>query len=317
MLRQVNNKFSLRDVERLAEKVRNWGKWGPDDQIGTLNYVTPDKIVEAAKEIKLGEVYSLSILFGPSGPYQQIKLNRFNPIHLMIATGTDVAAGQQQIGYADDIIIMPLQCATQWDALSHIFWKGKMYNGRDMHLVTVGGAKANSIVAFKDRIVGRGVLLDAARWQNVEALPKGFAIHAEDLDKIAEFEGVKIKEGDFLLIRTGQIGEAMKSGWGDYVAGPAPGLSLDTAEWLWEKRVAAVASDTWGVEVIPNEVEELVQPWHHVVIPNMGLVVGEIFYLEELAKACAKYNRYTFFFVAPPLPIEGAVGSPVNPLAIL
>jgi kynurenine formamidase len=312
-------KFSVRDVEKIAEKVRNWGKWGPNDEIGTLNYVTPDKIVEASREIKIGQVYSLSILFGPSGP-QTGRFNRFNPIHLMIATGTDASLGYQdplKIHYADDIVTMPLQCATQWDALSHIFYKGKMWNGKDMHLVTVGGARANSIVAYKDKIVGRGVLLDAARWKGVESLPPGFAIHASDLDSIAESEGVKIREGDFLIIRTGQMGEAMKKGWGDYAGGPAPGLSLDTAEWIWEKRVAAVASDTWGVEVIPNEVDELFQPWHQVVIPNIGLAVGEIFYLEDLSKACAKLNRYSFFFTAPPLPIEGAVGSPVNPLAIL
>ncbi|AAY81149.1 hypothetical protein ATY89_08900 [Sulfolobus acidocaldarius] len=108
-----------------------------------------------------------------------------------------------------------------------------------------------------------------------------------------------------------------KGDWEDFAGyTPAPGLGLDTAIWLHEKRVAGVASDTWGVEVIPNEVEEIMQPWHHVVIPNMGLTVGEIFYLEELADHCRKDKRFAFMFVAQPLPFEGAVGSPVNPIAI-
>jgi kynurenine formamidase len=122
-----------------------------------------------------------------------------------------------------------------------------------------------------------------------------------------------------VLVRTGQLGKCLRSeSWGDYAGGDAPGLAFETLNWIHSHEIAAVASDTWGVEVRPNETneEEAYQPWHWVAIPNMGLSVGEIFYLEELAEACADDSRYEFFFVAPPLPITGASGSAVNPIAI-
>jgi kynurenine formamidase len=191
-----------------------------------------------------------------------------------------------------------------------------MWNGYDIRLVSSSGAQKNSIVPTRDRMAGRGVLLDIPRIKGVAALDVGTPIYNVDLDEVVRAEGVTIQEGDFLLIRTGQMGECLKNGWGTYAAGDAPGLALETAEWLYRSRVAGVATDTWGAEVRPNETADIYQPWHHVVIPNMGLTVGEIFQLEDLAAACAQDGRYTFFFTAPALPIEGGVGSPVNPLAI-
>ena len=105
-------------------------------------------------------------------------------------------------------------------------------------------------------------------------------------------------------------------GWGDYAGGDAPGLSFHTATWLHERQIAAVATDTWGMEVRPNEIPNTYQPLHQVLIPNMGLLVGEIFDLDGLAEDCARDGVYEFQFVAPPLPVTGAVGTPVNPLAI-
>ena len=306
------------DVKELAESCRNWGRWGPNDELGTLNFVTPQTVIAAASEIQSGQVLSLSIPFGPSGP-QHGRDGRFNPIHLMLATGTDVATDYQQArggGFADDVVIMPLQCATQWDGLGHIYYEQKMWNGYDVELVGSQGAKRNAITAFKDRLVGRGVLVDVARFKGVDSLAPGERITAKDLEETLAKEGVQIRQGDFLLVRTGQLGRCLTEGWGDYSGGDAPGLALDTSAWLYASEVAAVATDTWGAEVRPNEVPDMYQPWHHVVIPNIGLVVGEIFNLEGLAQACAEDGRYTFFLSAPALPLEGAVGSPVNPLAI-
>ncbi len=238
----------------------------------------------------------------------------------MLATGTDVATDYQQArggGFADDVVIMPLQCATQWDGLGHIYYERKMWNGYDVDLVGTQGARRNAITAFKDRLIGRGVLVDVARFKGVDSLAPGEPITARDLADTLVQENVRVRSGDFLLIRTGQLGQCLKNGWGDYSGGDAPGLALDTAPWLHSSEVAAIATDTWGAEVRPNEVADMYQPWHHVVIPNIGLVVGEIFNLEQLGKACAELGRYTFFFTAPALPIEGAVGSPVNPLAVL
>ncbi len=313
-------------LEEYCERFRNWGKWGPDDEIGTLNYITPAKIVAAAQLVRQGKVISLALPFDSKGP-QTGRFGRVNPIHQMVATGTDHVAGNQRVldfeqgpygfGYADDTITMYLQTGTQWDGLSHIFRHGKMYNGYDARLVNSAGAARNGIEKLKDKVVTRGVLLDIARLKGLDYLEVGTAIYSEDLDAAATQAGVEIGEGDIVLIRTGEMGRRLREGdWGPYPAGDAPGLSFTTAPWIAEKRLAGIASDTWGVEVRPNELAGAFQPLHLVIVVNMGLLVGEIFYLEDLARDCAQDGVYEFLFVAPPLPITGAVGSPLNPLAI-
>jgi kynurenine formamidase len=137
------------------------------------------------------------------------------------------------------------------------------------------------------------------------------------LDKAQRHCQVEVRRGDFLLVRTGQMEAKMAArDWGGYSGGDAPGLAFETLDWLQAKQVAAIATDTWGVEVRPNQTDEATQPWHWIAIPIMGLTLGEIFYLAELASDCAEDERYEFLFVAPALPITGAVASPINPLAI-
>lgn len=307
-------------VRETGQRYRNWGKWGPDDELGTLNYITPEMIVKAARLVRRGAVFSLAIPFDSRGP-QINQPRRFNPIHKMILTGPDFTTGAVKrpggAGFADDMVIMPLQCATQWDALSHCFLDGKLYNGYDANLVSSEGAKKNGIEKMARGVVARGVLLDVARVKGVEWLDPGYAITTEDLEAAVRAHGVTVGTGDALLIRTGQMAMCRtRGGWGDYAGGDAPGLSFKTAGWINARQIAAVATDTWGMEVRPNEIPDSYQPLHQVLIPNMGLLVGEIFHLEELAADCATDKTYEFLFVAPPLPITGAVGSPVNPLAI-
>lgn len=307
-------------VRETGQRYRNWGKWGPDDELGTLNYITPEMIVKAARLVRRGAVFSLAIPFDSRGP-QINQPRRFNPIHKMILTGPDFTTGAVKrpggAGFADDMVIMPLQCATQWDALSHCFLDGTLYNGYDANLVSSEGAKKNGIEKMARGVVARGVLLDVARVKGVEWLDPGYAITTEDLEAAVRAHGVTVGTGDALLIRTGQMAMCRtRGGWGDYAGGDAPGLSFKTAGWINARQIAAVATDTWGMEVRPNEIPDSYQPLHQVLIPNMGLLVGEIFHLEELAADCAKDKTYEFLFVAPPLPITGAVGSPVNPLAI-
>ncbi len=312
--------YDLNAVKEWSRQCSNWGKWGPNDELGTLNYVTPEMVRNAARLVKDGKIISLALPLDSEGP-QNGKFNRFNPIHLMLTSGADAAAGTQDfiptIRYSDDMIIMPLQCATQWDSLAHIFYDGKMYNGYDMKLVTGAGAKKNSVMNFKDKAVGRGVLLDIPAYKGRKWLEPGEPIFIEDLDGCAAKEGVKIGTGDFLLIRTGQIAQvrAQKS-WGEYPGGDAPGLSVTVGPWVHQKQIAAFATDTWGTEVRPNETPEVFQPLHMILLVYGGLLIGEIFDLEVLAADCARDGRYEFMFVAPPLTITGAVGSPINPQAI-
>jgi kynurenine formamidase len=313
-------KYSIEDVKALSQKYKNWGKWGPADQLGTLNYISPEKVVEAAKLVKQGKTFSLAIPFDDKGP-QTGSFGRFNPIHFMLQDGADVAVGAQDhlpnIRYTDDAVTMPLQCATQWDSLAHIMYDGKMYNGYAASEVTSSGAKRNGIENAKNKILTRGVLLDVPRYRGRAWLEPGEAIYPADLDGAAAMGKIRVEKGDIVLVRTGQIAQVRtEKNWGQYSGGPAPGLSFSCAPWLCEKQVAGYATDTWGTEVIPNETPDVFQPLHIVLIVHAGMLVGEIFDLEELAEDCAKDGVYEFMFVAPPLPITGAVGSPVNPQAI-
>ncbi len=156
-----------------------------------------------------------------------------------------------------------------------------------------------------------------ARYKGVEFLQDGYGITNADLDATARAQGVEVRRADFVIVRTGQMEDRLRQGdWGGYAGGPAPGLAFETLDWIHRHQIAAIASDTWGCEVRPNESSVASQPWHWVVIPMIGISMGEIFYLKDLAADCAQDRVYEFFFCAPPLPITKAVGSPVNPIAI-
>jgi kynurenine formamidase len=314
----------MADIRAAAERLKNWGRWGAEDQVGTLNLTRPEDIVAAARLVQKGKVMSLALAYDGKGPQggktNYPALGRFNPIHVMTRTGTDAYSGvldHRKIRASDDILIMPLQCGTQWDGLGHIFYGDHMWNGYDCRTVSSAGAEKCGIEQTREKMVGRGVLLDIARMLGVEHLPDGFAITNDLLDRAERHCRVAVRRGDFLLVRTGQMEAKMAArDWDGYSGGDAPGLAFETLDWLQAKQVAAIATDTWGVEVRPNQTDEATQPWHWIAIPIMGLTLGEIFYLAELANDCAEDKRYEFMFVAPALPITGAVASPVNPLAI-
>ncbi len=318
--RYDEKKFTIDLVHETAKRCCNWGKWGPDDEIGTLNYVSPDDIKAAAGLVRKGRVFSLGLEFDRNGPQKGLWGNRYNPIHTMLATGTDAVAGNQDAGglrYADDAVSMPLQCGTQWDGLGHIFYGEKMWNGYDARLVDSDGAHKNGIEKVKAKMVGRGVLLDVARHLGVDSLEDGQAISVDDLEATQKAQGVQVRRGDFVIVRTGHMERCLKQGeWGGYAGGEAPGLAFDTANWIYDKQIAAICTDTWGCEVRPNETDDCTQPWHWVVIPMIGISMGEIFYVKDLAEDCAADGVYEFMFTAPPLPITRAVGSPLNPIAI-
>lgn len=314
------DKVSLRDVLDVAHKHRNWGRWGDGDQLGTVNFIEPTSVVRAAALVRQGKVISCALPYDANGP-QTGEFGRVNPMHFMLQDGGDAAHGAQDhlagLRYSDDAIYMPLQCGTQWDALSHIFYDGAMFNGHRQELVTSQGAPINGIEHLADKIVTRGILLDIPRYRGVDWLEPGEGIGSDELAECAAAEGVTVGRGDIVLVRTGAMAMVRATGtWGTYASGDAPGLALSAADWLCVKELAGVATDTWGMEVRPNQTDELFQPLHVVLIVNAGMLVGEIFDLEALAVDCAGDGVYEFMFVAPPLPFTGAVGSPLNPLAI-
>ena len=317
----MTDKLDAETVRVWGEHYSNWGRWGPDDERGALNFITPGRILAACALPRSGKVISCALPFDQHGP-QSGFAGRHNPIHTMIADGGDALAGAQDFlpggfRYADDAVTMPLQCGTQWDALAHVFYDGLMYGGRDIKLVTSSGAKANSIDKIKDGIVGRGVLLDIPRYRGCDWLENGTPILPDELDACAEAHGIAIESGDIVLVRTGMMTRCLQErSWEGYCGGPAPGLSIHCARWLYEREVAAACTDTWGLEVLPNETPDCFQPLHMISLRNTGVLFGEIFHLDALADDCQEDGNYAFLFTAPPLPITGAVGSPINPLAI-
>ncbi|MBM9464084.1 cyclase family protein [Aeromicrobium sp. YIM 150415] len=247
-----------------------------------------------------------------------------NPQHVMYKHGGDMLADWENASSGmqstDDGVYMPLQSATQWDAFCHVFYDGVTYNGHGPESVTSQGAVHNSVSMLADRVAGRGVLLDFPRFYGVDWLEPEDAIQDIDIDACARHQGVEIGEGDFVLVRTGHMlrrrGED-GGGWGDYAAGPAPGLGLSAADYLLPRKVAGVASDTWGLESVPSEsLPEAKYGLHVIFLVNAGVLIGEIWDVEELAADCANDGVYEFFLAAQPLTVTGAVGSPINPIAI-
>ncbi len=276
--------------------------------------------------MRQGRSISLALPYDESGP-QSGAFSRFNPIHLMVRDGADALVGSSVRDFyggvdrhfrgTDDVVIMPLQCGTQWDALSHVVFDDKIYNGYGADLVSSRGALKNDVRSGSDSLVGRGVLLDMPRTLGVPWLEPGTVIGATELDRAVDAAGVTVGAGDILLVRTGQIAQVRAAGeWGDYVGGPAPGLGLSAVDWIVRHDVAAVATDTFGLEVRPNETADVMQPLHIVLIVHVGLWLGEIFDLEVLAADCADDGVHEFLFCGPPLPFTRAVGSPMNPMAV-
>lgn len=308
-------------VNEIIKQVSNWGRWGPADQLGTLNYITDEVRARGAGTVRSGTAVSLALELSAGGP-QPPRDRRLNPHHTMLQTGTDLYLGVQDNsidgwGYADDMVTMALQCATHWDGLAHAFYEYRMYNDRDCRLVDVNGAAVNAIHEATGRVASRGVLLDIARYKGRPALALDHAITPEDLQGCAESQGVAPRSGDVLLVRTGNLGRARAGGgWDRYTYDDEPGLRLDCLHWLHEHEIAAVATDTWALEVLPSACS-IMLPLHAAGIVHMGLTFGENFVLDELAERCEDAGRHEFFFVADPLPFVGAVGSPLAPLAIL
>jgi kynurenine formamidase len=310
-------------IAAAAKRVSNWGRWGADDVLGTLNFLDDAKRREGAALVRRGATFSLSQSFDMNGPQKGWR-RRTNPVHTMLDTGVDAERGNQGfphgIGGADDVVFMPLQASTQWDGLGHIFDHGDAWNGRRAgDVVTSEGDLVTGIETVGGLFAGRGVLLDVGRALGTDGeLPDGFAISAEHLEATIAAQGAsaRVGRGDLLLVRTGRLARARREGWGDYAGGASPGLSFTTADWLHGTEIAGIATDTWGFEVRPNEFDEAFQPLHQVAIPHIGLFLGEMWDLDALAADCAVDGVYDFWLTAAPLPVSGAVGAPVNPIAV-
>lgn len=321
----------------MAERVRNWGRWGADDQIGALNFITPDVVRDAARLVTQGRVFPLGIPLDADGVWSGNSIRR-NPVHQFVVDGGDSqhlggelngwtwarsgeavleATWAGRTRFADDTIFMSLQGATQWDALSHIWYDEQLYNGFSAHSVTSRGATKNGIEqTLNAGIVTRGLLLDVPRHRGFAHLPPNEPILVEELDEVCRAQGVTPRRGDILLVRTGWWSTFTRGSDGAAWRAGSPGLHWTTAEWLHRHEVAAVAADNLAVEVAAYDVEDAFLPLHLLCQRDMGVMFGEFWNLDDLAQDCAQDGCYEVQIVAAPLNIPGAVGSPLNPIAL-
>src|SRR4051794_36301893 len=300
--------------DRLAKAVNNWGRWGPDDQRGTLNFVSADVVRRAGGLVRDGRAFSLAIPMSEEGPQLGFVRGRTNPEHRMIAVHELLDENVDGVRFNDDAVSMGLQAGTHWDGLAHVSYAGRMWNGVDPAQVDEAGAQKLSVDQVGP-LVSRGVLLDVARAADVDRLDGGLALTPEHLEAAEQLAGVTVGSGDIVLLRTGQM-QLLHAGdkWGYAIS--AAGPSLQTVEWFHTREVAAVATDNLSFEVYPCEVDGLNLPVHMLHIVEMGLTQGQNFDLEELATHCAADGRYEFLLVAAPEPFTAACGAPVVPVAI-
>ena len=308
--------MSLPDAfHEIAKRVNNWGRWGADDEIGTLNLITDEVVREAAATVRTGRRVPLALPLQQDGVQTGMIPGRINPLHTMVQINQELF-GPGTVACSDDAVTMGLQAATHWDALTHVSHSGRLYNGRPAGTITAHGGAEFSGIDKARHIVSRGVLLDVARARGVTRLDGGHAVTPEDLEAAEELAGTRVRAGDIVLVRTGQI-QAYLAGDKHAYGYPSPGLSIRTPEWFHARDVAAVANDTLTFEIFPPEIEDLWLPVHALDLVEMGMLQGQNWNLEELSTACGQAGRYTFLLSAMPEPFVGATGTPVAPVAIL
>jgi kynurenine formamidase len=302
------------EFRALARVVNNWGRWGADDERGTLNLITPDAVRRAAALVVDGRAFSLAVPLSEDGPQLGFVKGRTNPTRTMVAVHEGLDGDPDGVRFNDDAVQMGLQAATHWDSLAHVSYAGRMWNGFTSDVVDESGA-AHLGIEHVGPLLGRGVLLDLARAAGVERLDGGLALTPEHLEAAEAAAGLTVGSGDILLLRTGQmqlLHAGDKLGYAISTAGP----SLQTVRWFHERGVAAVATDNLSFEVFPGEVDRLLLPVHMLHIVEMGLVQGQNFDLEALSADCAADGRYQFLLVAAPEPFVHACGGPVVPVAV-
>lgn len=303
------------EFHEIAKRVNNWGRWGPADEIGTLNHITDETVRQAAATIRSGRRIPLALPLQQDGVQTGVIPGRVNPLHAMVQINQEIF-GPGTVACSDDAVTFGLQAATHWDALTHVSHSGKIYNGRPAATITPHGGAEFSGIDKPGHIVSRGVLLDVARAKGLDRLEGGHAVTPEDLAEAEEFAGVTVRAGDIVLVRTGQMQVYLagdKHGYGY----PSPGLSVRTPEWFHARDVAAVANDTLTFEIFPPEIEDLWLPVHALDLVEMGMLQGQNWNLEALSTACAETSRYAFLLSAMPEPFVGATGTPVAPIAVL
>lgn len=311
------------------EKYSNWGRWGADDELGTLNFITPKKRVQAAQTIKEGIVVSCArpIEFEPSTDYPGKSPHQIPRKFLQARTAAqrrgDLALGDLEgegpyLGGGDSLLIgLHGGARTHLDAPSHsstvVDGKKKMYNGFSAELATPAEGGKLGVDVIGEGIFSRGILLDIARLHNKEWLEAGEPIFPEDLEAAEQTETVSVEEGDILLIRTGHTQRRLKD---PIPGGRWAGLHAACIPWLFERRVAMLATDTPN-DVNPSGYPGIKLPVHRIGLGAMGLWLVDHCNHETLSTICAERKRWSFAFTFAPLKVSGVTGIPINPVVVL
>lgn len=299
----------------VAREVRNWGRWGADDERGTLNLLTDEVVRRGLADARTGQRFSLALPLDEDGPQAGFVPGRDNPTHRITLLHHAFDDDPDHHAVNDDAIDLGLQAGTHWDALAHVSYGGHLYNGYPATSVTAKGASRCGIDKV-GTLVGPGLLLDVARAREEDHLAPGHEVTADDLDAAVERARTQVHPGDIILLRTGQIRTFLDDRDRVAYAYPSPGPGIEAARWFRRHDVAAVATDNLTFEVVPCRVAAPFLPVHLLHLVDIGLTQGQNFALEALAAACADDGRHRFLLAASPEPITGGLGSPVHPVAI-
>lgn len=307
----------------LKDAPKTWGKWGPDDEVGALNYLGAAEVLDAVRSVRKGKVFTLQVPMGnpvgdPVWPGRR-GAERYQILdegHWISGKGPVFAGG---IHYADDAMSAFLQGSTQYDALGHVWYDGQLYNGYDARSTIGGMAKASVLPIAERGIVGRGVLIDIAKYRGKENLEKGETFTHEDLIAAAAAQGTEITPRSILVIRTGWIETYFRDGREEFYDGfIEPGLtySPELVAWFRDMEIPNLVTDTIANEVTVDPVSGVALPLHCALMRNLGVTFTEICDLRALSDDCSADGRWDFLYTAAPLKVVNGTGSPVNPIAV-
>jgi kynurenine formamidase len=308
---EATDHVSADEFRQLFDRVSSWGRWGSDDERGALNYLTPELVTAAAGLVRNGRTVSLSRALNterePDNPEPADH-------HMTLLGAREHPDG---LAFAKDYIGVDYHndSHSHLDALCHVSYDGSLYNGRPADSVSDAGAGVETVEVLKDGLVGRGVLLDVPRTRGVSWLEPGESVVPRDLEETESRQGVRVEEGDILLIRTGHASRLDELGPWDTASSKA-GLHPSCAEFLAERHIAALGSDG-NSDTAPSFTEGVGFPIHVLALTAMGVHLLDYLDLRELCGACDEEGRWEFLFIGAPLRIAGGTGSPLNPIAIL
>ncbi|WP_420605518.1 cyclase family protein [Novosphingopyxis sp.] len=309
----------------LRDSPKNWGKWGDDDEIGSLNYLDAAEVLRGVSEARQGKTFTLQIPIGhEKGDILWPGSARGPAIHHNILDKGDYYCGRGPAApggseYSDDMIIMYLQGSTQYDALGHAWIEDELYNGYDARTTGQKMTKADVYPIAERGVVGRGVLLDIARHRGKERLERGETVTHEDLMAVADAQGITIEKRDVLLMRTGWVGSYYRMEPEEFYADfNEPGLtySPELVQWFADMEIPNLVTDTIANEVSLDPNNGSFLPLHIALMRNLGVLFTEIASLDALAEDCAADGQYSFLYTAAPLKVKGGSGAPVNPIVI-